>query len=676
MSAKKLSLMLVPALVGALASVGAHAAPTISRVTPPSTSDAALTDGAAYVARFYPSQRFDLQTTVVPDAGKTISSVTFAVDGVAIKTVTADSTTLTTGTFSDNSSMVKADCFAARLAPPQSSFTCNTYTNAVSAYYRAYSSKKLGAHTITVTATQSDGTSSTKTSNFQIVKLANAAGNEARNVIIFLGDGMGAAHRTAARIVRRGLEQGQTRGLLNMDMPYAAMVRTSSLDAMVTDSAPGMQNYVTGNKAANNQEGVWPDDTKDAFDNPRFEYLSEYLVRVKGYSLGVVTTADVTDATPASMAVHTSNRGAGTGIADQFLDERTSNGLTVLLGGGRKWFLAKGTTGSGRTDTPSSTNTTDYALPADIVAGWKVPAGALDASRDLLSDYKTAGFTYASNKSELASAGTPDKLLGLFQLTHMNVALDKINGRRGNDSGAIVSAFPDQPMLDEMTTAAINVLSKNKKGFILMVEGASIDKQSHAMDGTRAVLETLEFDRAVGVGKTFADQSKNTLVVVTADHECSGFSIIGTYVDTPATACSGSTYCINNVAPYQDNKQDQFNGINNAIPGSYAIQADGYPLTMNIANRMLIGFGASADRYENWQPTATVASVGGENVKTSTTNVPGGFLITGQAQGTGNSAVHTASDVVLSAYGSGASTFGGFIDNTDVFFKILSAVRP
>src|SRR6185295_12738479 len=159
-------------------------------------------------------------------------------------------------------------------------------------------------------------------------------------------------------IVSRGIEGGYARSPLNMDtMPGTAMVMTPSLNAIVTDSAPGMQNYVTGNKAANNQEGVFPDNTADAFDNPRIEYLSEYLHRRRNTALGIVTTADVEDATPAANAVHTANRGAGTGIVDQFLDERGRTGLAVLMGGGRKWFLPAGIPGSQR----SAGN--DYVLP-------------------------------------------------------------------------------------------------------------------------------------------------------------------------------------------------------------------------------------------------------------------------------------------------------------------------
>src|SRR5882762_8808429 len=95
--------------------------------------------------------------------------------------------------------------------------------------------------------------------------------------------------------------------------------------------------------------------------------------------------------------------------------------------------------------------------------------------------------SYVSTASELNGAGAPDKLLGLFGYGNMNVALDKIAKRRNPSEQGIVDDYhaPDQPMLDEMTDAAIRVLSRNRRGFFLMVEGAHIDKQSHLMDATR-----------------------------------------------------------------------------------------------------------------------------------------------------------------------------------------------
>ena len=171
-----------------------------------------------------------------------------------------------------------------------------------------------------------------------------AASRRARNIILLLGDGMSAAHRTAARIVSKGLRNGKAAGHLAMDtLDVTGLVMTSSLNSVITDSSPGMSSYVTGQKGANNQEGVYPDNTADAFDNPRVEYIGELLRRTRGsgFNVGIVTTADVTDSTPAANAVHTSDRFAGAGIAGQFFDERASNGVSVLLGGGARHFMPK-----------------------------------------------------------------------------------------------------------------------------------------------------------------------------------------------------------------------------------------------------------------------------------------------------------------------------------------------
>ncbi len=127
-------------------------------------------------------------------------------------------------------------------------------------------------------------------------------------------------------------------------------VMTFALNSVITDSSPGMSSYSTGVDANNNTEGVLPDNTPDPFDNPRVEYIGEMLKRVRGagFNVGIVTTADVTDATPGANAVHTADRNAGPRIADRFFDERARNGVTVLLGGGRRNFLPNGATGSVR----------------------------------------------------------------------------------------------------------------------------------------------------------------------------------------------------------------------------------------------------------------------------------------------------------------------------------------
>jgi alkaline phosphatase len=664
----------LPALIAALGAVaGSAEAVTISRLTPPSNP---LSAQASTLARFLPGQRFDLQATVRPDAGQVISSVEFKVDGVSVGVVN-NAAAATTATCSTDKPVA-----GNKGMTPATSIT-GTVACSVAASIRAYSNAAPGVHILTAVATQNNGATATLTGNFEVIGITANNGRPAKNIIIMLGDGMGASHRTAARIMAKGYAAGKAQGKLAMDtFPVTGMVMTSSLNSIVTDSAPGMSAYVSGNKNQNSQEGVFPDDTTDAFDNPRIEYLSEYLHRTKGTNLGIVTTSDVFDATPAANAVHTANRGNGTGIVDQFLDDRNLTGLTVLMGGGRKWFIPKNSgitaanpanTGNGSVRATGS----DYVLSNDIVSGWGAAPGVLDANRDLIADFQTAGFAYAPNKTGMLAAGVPDKLLGLFSYSNMNVAFDKINGRRGTTSIVNDYGFPDQPMLDEMTDTALKVLNKNNtNGFVLMVEGASIDKQAHLMDTDRWILETIEFDKAIQKAKDFATANPDTIVIVTADHECSGAAIIGASLGSAATQANVGTY-----------DSAKFPAYDNTSKG------DGYPVTTDVPGKVLIGYGANADRYETWlsnaQPSqdsqqpfvgqtplkdytcgansnagSQCAAVGSANVRNAST----GFLVTGQVSG--DQAVHTATDIPLSAFGRGASLFTGYLDNTDVFFKL------
>lgn len=646
-------------LLAAAVATSAHAAPTVSRLTPPSEL---FSSGRAdpVIARFLPGQRFDLQATVKPDAGQKITAARFFIDGKPVAATVA-----------------LRDCASGcvkGLAPETAIATV-----------RAVSSEAAGRHEFSVEATQADGQKVVAKGNFEIVPFAAALGPKVKNVIILLGDGMGASQRTAARIVH-GYAQGKAAEPLAMDSFTAtALVKTASLNSIVTDSAPGMTAYVSGNKNNNNEEGVFPDDTVDAFDNPRIEYLSEYLHRTQGKQLGIVTTADVFDATPAGNAVHTSNRGAGTGIVDQFFDDRSRTGLTVLMGGGRKWFLPAGTPGSARTDSNDYAFSATDAHTAEIVKRWGAAPGAMDKGRDLIREFQSAGFSYAATKTDLDRADTAKPLLGLFAFSNMNVALDKINGRRGSDRNGLGGAsvvddfgLPDQPMLDEMAAKALAVLKRAPKGFVLMVEGASIDKQAHAMDTERWMLDTLEFDRAVRVAQDFAAEQGDTLVIVTADHECSGAALIGGSVVTDKALVDLAA------------KKGVAN-LRNAVVGAYEkagfpryrLAADGYPETTDIDYRLLVGYGANADRHEDWRTKKTPQRDGQQPFATEAPlkwypanamerdDALGEYLVTGQVPG--EQAVHTATDVPLSAYGPGALAFTGVIDNTDVFFKLAQA---
>lgn len=649
------------------APIAARALPTNVSVTPPSGG------------RFLVGQKFDLR---VEGQGTGAFSATLAINGTPL--------TFTSGA--------------------QNTTTTDGITSAGYGGFnlRGYSINTPGNYTLTATFSDSTGTV-TRTAQVQVFDVRGSR-RPAKNIIILLGDGMGVQHTTAARIVRYGVTAGHPNDFLSLQkFPGTGLVTTHSLNSIVTDSAPGMSGYVSGNHNQNSQEGVFPAHVTNAFYAPRIEYMAEYLHRTQGRSLGLVSTADIEDATPAANAIHTANRNAGQGVCDQYMDEMNNTGLAVLMGGGRRWFLPSGQFGSSR----SSSN--DYAnLPADLTAAYGIPAGAIDPSRNLINDFQTAGFTYASSYNDptdptsLTSAfasGTPAKLLGLFGYGNMNVTMDKIAKRRGTLlPGATTFAVDDyhasyQPMLDEMSDAAFRVLSQNPKGFVAMIEGAHIDKQSHYMDADRAILETLEFDRAVAVAKSYADKLGDTVVIVTADHECSGFSLIGALTGGVSAlqtipSDAGGNYAPG-TTPARQNVVGEYDAA--AFP-TYNILADGYPATMDIDGKLLVGFGANADRYEGWLskpqpvidspliPADIAAELTGKGypkqgvpaARQSFTADPfgdsRGFFVRGQVNGT--QAIHTASEIPIYSYSSGSRAFQQFYgdyENTDVFFKLMAA---
>ncbi len=525
---------------------------------------------------------------------------------------------------------------------------------------------------------------------------AAAGTSKARNVILMIGDGMGSAHRTAARLVTRGLADGRARGRLAMDtLEVTGLVMTSSLNSVITDSAPGMSSLVTGAKGNNNQEGVFPDDTPDPFDNPRIEYLGELLRRSRGpgFHVGLVTTADLTDATPAGNVVHTSDRNRGADIAARMLDDREASGLSVLLGGGARNFVPRIEKGSTRED-----------------------------GRDLLAEFGAAGFATVRTASELRALGgdtVPQRILGLFHPGHMSVAFDKVGAGRYSDELSLPKneTLRDQPMLPEMARVALASLSAHSPGgFYLMIEGASIDKRAHDVDAERTIWDVIEFDQAVAVALEFvrkanadSDPDNDTLLVVTADHECGGLAIIG--VGNARYAPEKLGFAARDYASVFRFQPEQLQSF---VP-NYAIGTDGYPAHPDPSRKLLLGWAAGPDHFENWvsnrraQAAAfeaividgygsrgqAVANRARDGVEDDSDNrtvegvaVPG-FLVGGTIENgetgcrapegcPGDTAAsahtiagHTATDVPLSATGPGAFQFTGTYENTDVFLKIL-----
>ncbi|MER9063934.1 alkaline phosphatase [Mesorhizobium sp. M0435] len=306
---------------------------------------------------------------------------------------------------------------------------------------------------------------------------------KAKNVIFFLGDGLSVAHRTGARIMSKGMTEGKANGRLNIDdLDHMAFIGTSATNAISTDSANTMSAYMTGHKTAVNALGVYADRTKASLDDPRVETIAEALRRTGNKSIGVVSTAEVEDATPAAVLAHTRLRADKADIVGMFFDVKPE----IVLGGGSAYFLPQSTPGSKRKD-----------------------------DKDYIAMLRDAGYTLATDKTELVAAkGTnTGKILGLFHTGNMDTTLDREFLKKGS-----VEKFPNQPGLVEMTQTALDQLSKDEDGFFLMVEAASVDKMSHPMDWERSLFETIEFDKAVGIGMEFAKTHPDTLIVATGDH--------------------------------------------------------------------------------------------------------------------------------------------------------------
>ncbi|MBT9371558.1 alkaline phosphatase [Rhizobium sp. CSW-27] len=446
---------------------------------------------------------------------------------------------------------------------------------------------------------------------------------KARNIIFFLGDGLSVAHRTGARIMSKGMTEGKANGHLNMDvLDRMAFVGTSSTNAIATDSANTMSAYMTGHKTAVNALGVYADRTPNTLDDPKVETIAEALRRTTKKSIGVVSNAEIEDATPAAVVSHTRARGDKAEIAGMFYDVKPE----VILGGGSAYFLPKSVAGSKRKD-----------------------------DKDFIALFKDAGYTLATTKDELAKADG-DKVLGLFHTGNMDTVLDRQQLKKGT-----VEKFPNQPGLVDMTKAALDKLSKNPEGFFLMVEGASIDKMSHPMDWDRAMYETIEFDQAIGLGLEFLKNNPDTLIVVTGDHT-HGVSIIGTIDDDKP-----GTEMREKVGTYADA----------GFPNYEDKDGDGYPDKVDVSRRLAVFSSNFPDYYETWRPKMDgpfEPSVQNEKkqyvANEAYKNVPGAVFREGNLPRSADTAVHAVDDVVLQATGPGSEGFKGYMEESDIY-KVL-----
>ncbi|MDI6759431.1 MAG: alkaline phosphatase [Candidatus Brocadiaceae bacterium] len=282
--------------------------------------------------------------------------------------------------------------------------------------------------------------------------------SKAKNVILFIGDGMGQAHVLAARVFAHG-----PAGRLNMEcLEHFGYVTTYPNGSFVTDSAAAGTAMATGHKTSNNIIG-------------RGRYGQEYknvleLAREMGKATGLVTTTEVTHATPAAFAAHEAHRAEAKAIALDYLDGVQPD---VILGGGA-WVW-----------TP-----------------------------DLLEEARKRDYTIVFTKKEMDTLDSTKskRLLGLFAHSHMAFATEQ--GR-------------EEPSLKEMTLKALEILRRDPDGFFLMVEGGRIDNAGHNNDLRRLIHEVLGFDEAIGAVMAGLGDPNDTLFIITADHETGGLAIVG-----------------------------------------------------------------------------------------------------------------------------------------------------
>lgn len=329
--------------------------------------------------------------------------------------------------------------------------------------------------------------------------------SRAKNVILFIGDGMGVSTITAARIFQGQREgrDGESTWTAMDRLPYSALVRTYAHDAQVPDSAPTATAMTTGVKTRNDIIGLNQTALlNDCAGSRGLEVVTLFEQAAEaGLATGIVSTARITHATPAAAYAHTANRdwendgelsGAAKAegcvdIARQLVEWPHGDGFQVALGGGRAHFIPR-----------------EAADPED--AG---QVGFRQDGRDLTAEWRARhpGGVYAWNRAQFEAApvdGTAP-LLGLFERDHM-----EFESARGADVGG-------EPSLTEMTRKAITVLQTRTRGYVLMVEAGRVDHAHHFGMAGEALNEAIELDRAVAAALAMVDPA-DTLVIVTADH--------------------------------------------------------------------------------------------------------------------------------------------------------------
>ena len=482
-------------------------------------------------------------------------------------------------------------------------------------------------------------------------KHLNPNERHAKNVILFIGDGMGVSTITASRIYdgqQKG-GHGEENSLSFEKLPYLALSKTYSVDQQTPDSAPTMTAMVTGVKTigdsiAVNQFVAHSEPDVTVVDANRLTTILEQA-KEHGLSAGVVSTARITHATPAATYAHTANRDwegdsdlpAGATVADiaaQLVDFNINGGIDVALGGGRTRFI------------PKTATDPEYGV-----------AGKRKDGRDLTADWinKHSNAQYVWNKAQFDAIdpNTTDHLLGLFEPSHVHYEAD----RTAHDKAG-------EPSLTEMTTKAIDILKKNQNGYFLMVEGGRIDHAHHSGNAYRALTDTRQLAAAVqaAVEKT---NPEDTLIIVTADH--SHVFTIGGYPQR-GNPILGLTQGVGATSPDLDLLGLPYTTLNYANGTGYTgksnLQPAGSKTFTTPANTWASG-------SEGHNPTSFSPAVGRPLLNDDQVEAPGYLQ---EAIIPLGAETHAAEDVAIFAGGPKAHLFHGVIEQNVIYHVMAEAL--
>ncbi len=311
----------------------------------------------------------------------------------------------------------------------------------------------------------------------------------AKSIILMVPDGMGLSNVTAARIFKNG-PNGDP---LHMEtLSHIGYQRTHSANSPTTDSAAAASAWASGEKFRNGEISCHDDDQDGRCDPPPVPTILE-LAKDKGKATGLVATSTITHATPAPFGAHVNTRYCEKEIARQYIQV---TGVDVLLGGGIDKF-----------------NSTESQADKCGTFG------------DFIADAEKRGYVVVQTREEMDNAVSRGgrKILGLFSSIGKTPELFRVYDEE---------PYPaDEPSLPQMTAAALKVLGKDRDGFFLLVEGSQIDWANHRKALPYQICETLAFDEAVKVVLDWINEEpsrkKNTLVIITPDHETGGFAING-----------------------------------------------------------------------------------------------------------------------------------------------------